>query len=256
MTASLTFHQLYPEQAMPILAKDYAHNTPRRAALFCHPFKAARNAGCYFFSPVAFDFKLTDESLSLRAKRDDGTYKELEVFKTDAPTNNHFILLQDISQKTSERCLKYYRSRLKCHPLPDFINRDTFGFYEIMVNVFAENSPDDFFIQVWLGGVIQTPPGVKVGVKHASNVQMDAGFLCLDAIVDSAQWHGWFAVVLKPQRKNHWVSISCDQPLCQIVGDSHVIDTLNVIASSEVATDIFVEPVQWHICDKSYGRKP
>ncbi|HED34898.1 MAG TPA: hypothetical protein ENJ08_11935 [Gammaproteobacteria bacterium] len=256
MTTTLTFHQLYPEQTLPILAKDYAHNTPRRAELFCHPFKEARDAGCYFFSPVAFDFKLTDKSLSIRSKRDDGTYKAFEVLKSEAPSNNNFILLQDVSEKTSERCQEYYRDRLKDQPLPDFINRETFGFYEIMLNVFAEKSPDDFFIQIWLGGVIETPAGVKVAVKHASNTQMDAGFLCLDGIIDTGQWHGWFAVVLKPQRKNEWVSVNCHQPLCQITGDSKVIDTLNIIPSKEVATDIFIKPVQWHICDKTYGRKP
>lgn len=255
MTTSLTFHQIYPKQKMPVKAQSYSHNTVKRAELFCHPFKQARDAGSYFFSPIAFEFKLTDEHLLLRTLRDDGNYKEVAIDKAKAPSNNHFLLLQDTSPTESERCLDIYRHAMRDQDVPDFIDRDSFGFYEVMVNAFVEEEPHDFFLQIWLGGVVETPEGVSVLVKHPSNTQMDPGFLCLDATIDTHQWRGWLAVVIKPQRKNEWVSISTDQPICQIVGANTLIDDLHCVPYKKVDLDTFMEPIRWHIFDPSYGRK-
>jgi len=253
---SLRFHQIYPHQKMPVLAKDFQAVIPKRAELFCHPFKDAKNAGCYFFSPIDFEFKLSEQQLQLRVKRDDGSFKLWDISIIDESSNHNFILLSDISEQKSNECLTSYRQRIVKENVPDFINVDSFGFYEVMVNVFLEKDSQDVFFQIWLGGVLETEQGECILIKHPSNVFSDSGFICLDGIINSSKWQGWMAVVIKPTEKECWVTVDREQPLCQIIGLPTPIDSLETISAENVETDIFMKPIQWHLFDETYNRKP
>ena len=252
----LRFHQIYPYQKMPVLAKDYQAIIPKRAELFCHPFKQAKNTGCYFFSPIDFEFKLSEQQLQLRVQKDDGSFKRWEISITDKTSNNNFILLSDISEQKSDACLSSYRQRIIKEKVPDFINVDSFGFYEVMVNVFLEKDSQEVFLQIWLGGVLETEQGESILIKHPSNVLADLGFICLDGIIDSSTWQGWMAVVIKPTDKECWVKVNSEQPLCQVIGLPTAISSLETISAENVESDVFMKPIQWHLFDETYNRKP
>ncbi len=258
--ATLHFNQILPSQKMPQLAKDYVTSSaklPKRAKAFCYPFKAAANQGAYFFSPLDFEFKLNDEQFLLRAKQDNGEYKTIEINSSDAPTtSNQFILLSDISPQRSDQCLAAYRERLADVTLPDFINRDNFGFYEILLNVIVEEAPFGVFLQLWLGGVVTTDPGGEVWIKQAANVQVDPGYTTLDALIDVERWQGWLAIVLKPTRKNEWVSVDSEQPVCQLLGYDNPIEAINTIPMAQISDELFCAPLKWHVFDPNYAAKP
>jgi len=59
--------------------------------LFCHPFKEAKNAGCYFFSPIDFEFKVTEQQLQLRVIKEDGSFKYWDISITDESSNNNIF---------------------------------------------------------------------------------------------------------------------------------------------------------------------
>ncbi|NQZ11690.1 MAG: hypothetical protein HRT35_31450 [Algicola sp.] len=254
---TLQFNQILPSQKMPVLAKAYAADIPNRAKAFCYPFKAAKNAGVYFFPPLDFEFKLTDQQFLLRAKTTDGEYKTVTITESCGNGENHFILLSDIAPSQSEKCLKTYRARVnKDSEVPDFIDVDNFGFYEILINVLVEEAPFGVFIQLWLGGVVTTNPGTPLWFKQATNIQMDPGYQCLDAIVDVSHWQGWLAIVLKPTRKDEWVSVDANQPVCQAVGYPGAIEQLQNIPMAQVTDKLFSAPLHWHVYDCDYGMKP
>ncbi len=254
--ATLRFHQIYPYQKMPVLAKDFQVVIPKRAELFCHPFKQAKDMGCYFFSPIDFDFKLTDDEFQLRVKKDDNSFKNWNIPINEESSNNNFILLSDLSEQKSNECLDRYRERIVKTKVPDFIDIDNFGFYEVMVNVFIEKDIQEVFLQIWLGGVLETELGTKVFIKHPSNIIPNPGFICLDGMVDSSRWQGWMAVVIKPTHKDTWIQVTRELPLCQIIGVSNPITTLKNIIAENVDKDIFMKPIQWHLFDEMYNRKP
>lgn len=260
MTTTLQFHQILPLQKMPVLSKKLGKELevqmPQRAKAFCHPFKAATSEGVYCFSPLDFDFKLDGQQFLLRAKKDDGSYKTIEINPDTATDGNHFVLLSDISPEHSDRCLALYRQRIAKAPVPEHIDIDNFGFYEVLLNVLVEEEPFGVFLQLWLGGVVTTDPATPIWVKQAANVQMDPGFTCLDAVIDVGRWQGWLAIVLKPTRQGEWVSINSEQPVCQLLGYPQPIEQLQTIAMAQVSDEIFSAPLQWHIYDSNYGLKP
>lgn len=104
----LQFNQIYPHQAMPVLAKDFEAAVPKRAGFFCHPFKSAAQRGVYAFSPMDFSFKLSDSRLHIRVPREDGSQHILTVERNQI-SNNNFVLLSDIAPKQSAECLSAYR---------------------------------------------------------------------------------------------------------------------------------------------------
>ena len=252
----LSFHQIYPYQKMPVLAKNFQADIPKRAELFCHPFKQAKEVGCYFFSPIDFEFNLSEQRLQLRVNKDNGSIKEWDIPISDESSNNNFILLSDLSEDKSNTCLRMYRERIVKGEVPDFIDVDNFGFYEVMVNVFIEKDTKEVFLQIWLGGVLETEPGNGIFVKHPSNVLSNPGFICLDGIIDSSKWQGWMAVVIKPTHKNYWVPVSRQQPLCQVIGFPTPIKKIENIIAAHVESAIFMKPIQWHLFDDTYNRKP
>ena len=252
---TLQFYSIYPGQKPPCLAKDTTSDLPKRAKLFCHPFRAALQAGYHFFSPIDFDVHLTDNEMQLRTTSDEGVEKIVTI--TNDPDNQQpsYLLLQDTSPSKSKQALAEYRERLKDEQLPEGINLDTFGFYEVMVNGLYEGN-NDFFIQLWLGGVVETPPGYAAWVKHPGNRLLSNGLTCLDGLIETDRWQGWFAIVLKPEIKNEWLSVSTEQPICQILPYPLQSCELHSTTSSNTPQDKFLEPLKWHIFDPSYGRKP
>lgn len=251
----IRFHQIYPYQNLPVLAKGFQADIPKRAELFCYPFKEAKNAGCYFFSPIDFEFKLSDQGIQLRVEREDKCSKEWDIAIDNESSNNNFILLSDLSEEKSNACLKKYRERINKEKVPDCIDVDNFGFYEVMVNTFIEKESREVFLQIWLGGVIETED-TSIFIKHPSNVLPDPGFICLDGVIDSSKWQGWMAVVIKPTRKNSWVRVSKNSPLCQIMAYPVPMTTLENITAEKVKSDIFMKPIQWHLFDETYNQKP
>jgi len=254
--AQLWFHQIYLYQKPPVLAKHFPAEIPKRAKLFCHPFNEAKNTGCYFFSPIDFEFKLTERQILLKVNTDDGGIKEWEVSIDQEPSNNNFILLSDISEQKSKACLQSYRQRINKEKAPDFIDVNNFGFYEVMLNVFIEKESKEVFLQIWLGGVLETKHGAGLFIKHPSNVLSDPGFICLDGIIDSSNWQGWLAVVIKPTHRDRWVHVSSELPLCQVIGFPTPISSLENISAEHVEQDVFMRPIQWHLFDETYNRKP
>lgn len=83
---TLQFNQILPSQKMPVLAKEHTADIPKRAKAFCYPFKVAKNEGVYFFPPLDFEFKLTDEQFLLRAKTTYGEYKTVTITRLLAIT--------------------------------------------------------------------------------------------------------------------------------------------------------------------------
>ncbi len=253
---TLQFNQILPIQKMPMLAKDYQATIPTRAKAFCYPFKQAAAQGAYLFSPLDFQFKLTDTSLEVRTITDDGSYKTITIDIQGENTNNNFILLSDISHSKSSECLNLYRERIKKTQVPGHIDIENFGFYEVLLNVIVEEEPFGAFIQLWIGGVPITQPGNTVWIKQATNVMMDSGYTCLDAQIDTSQWHGWLAIVLKPTRKNTWVDVKQEHPICQILGIPKQIEKIENIPFQNIENEIFLTPLKWHIFDEDYGKKP
>ena len=68
---------------------------------------------------------------------------------------------------------------------------DSFGFYEVLLNMFVEENPYNAFIQLWVGGIIGTALRTPIWIKQSTNVQIDPGYICLDGVVDVSKWHGW-----------------------------------------------------------------
>ena len=252
--ATLDFYQLYPYQPLPKLASGASYAIPKRAAFFCHPFKLAAKKGVYAFAPFDFSVLVTDAYLDFKAVKADGSLFEKRVEKKPSAAN--FVLLSDIDAQRSEECLTSYRSRLKSHAIPNFIDVETFGFYEIMVNIIVEEDPFDFYLQIWLGGTLHLDGDGQISIKHATNVLHDAGFICLDADVDTDMWQGWLAIVVKPTRKNDWIHFNKDTPICQIVGTNQAIEKLSCHAYKEVSNEQFCKPLDWHLFDPNYVAKP
>lgn len=257
--SQLIFDQIYPFQTLPVLAKSHRADLPKRADFFCHPFKTAAKSGVYAFPPIDFRFKLTESSLCIEAETDTGGVFQKNLH-LGQQSNNNFVLLSDVSPGKSDECLQRYRSKIPDDEVPAHINKQDFGFYEVLLNAFVEEQPFNGFIQCWLGGVVHTkavePNDGKIWIKHASNVNMDSGFECLDAVVDTQIWKGWLAVVLRPTRLNQWVEVSRQTPLCQIVSMHDEINDLQVNRFNEIRQERFLEPIRWHMFDPEYGLKP
>jgi hypothetical protein len=253
---TLQFNQILPSQKMPILSKDYVTALPKRAKAFCYPFKAAKNEGVYCFSPLDFAFKLTDEQFLLRATTTNGEDKTITIDASTVSTTNQYILISDIDPEQSSQNLKTYRARIPKEIVPDTINADNYGFYEVLLNVLVEEEPFGVFIQLWLGGVVTTDPGTPLWIKQAANVNMDPGYQCLDAVVDVSAWQGWLAIVLKPTRKDQWVEVNTTEPVCQMLAYPGNISQLDTIPMAQVSDQLFLEPLRWHSFDANYAVKP
>jgi len=85
---------------------------------------------------------------------------------------------------------------------------------------------------------------------------MEPSFSYLDAQININLWQGWLAIVLKPTRKNVWVKVDKQQPICQVLGYPKPIKKLDNIAFKYVNNETFMEPLNWHIFDTKYGVKP
>jgi len=48
----------------------------------------------------------------------------------------------------------------------------------------------------------------------------------------------WMAVVIKPTDKESWVKVSCEQPLCQVIGLPKPISSLENISAKQVESDV------------------
>jgi hypothetical protein len=252
--SSLNFYQLYPYQKTPKLATDTSYKLPKRADFFCHPFKTAAKKGVFAYAPFEFSIKVTDAHLDFEAQRPDKTTFHKRVEKKPGAAN--FVLLSDIDQERSEECLKKYRARIDKNAIPDNIDAGTFGFYEIMVNIIVEEDPFDFYLQIWLGGSLELDSNGQILVKHATNVLNDAGFICLDAEIDTQLWQGWLAIVIKPTRKNEWIHVNSDTPICQILGVSEPIQSLRCLSFDKISDKQFQTPLDWHLFDTEYAAKP
>ena len=170
--ATLHFHQIYPYQALPQLAKDTSYPIPKRAKSFCYPFKAAAKKGVYAFPPINFSVFMSEEYLDIRAEKKGGGTFNKRILKQQGAAN--FVLLSDVDKKGSDNCLSAYRNKIKTSgiDIPESIDLDTFGFYEIMLNVIVEEDPFDFYLQVWLGGVIDYDGTGGISVKHLSLIHI------------------------------------------------------------------------------------
>lgn len=254
--AILRFHQIYPHQPLPVMAKDFKVDIPRRAELFCHPFKEVLQQGCYFFSPLNFSFRCNQDSLQIRVP---GLHsdKDFELtFNRDKATETGYVALHQYAPEQSENCLAQYRQRIPAEELPEHIPLNDFGFYEIMINVFAEEDPYGFFLQVWLGGVLETEvDSPQLLIKSATNVNMNSGFTCLDAVIDAHQWQGWMAVVIQATEHDKWVHIKQDMPLCQGLILDEKMNNCETVLFNNVEQSKFLEPLRWHLFDEKYGRK-
>jgi len=253
--SQLLFHQIYPYQTMPVLAKDYKAPIPKRADAFCHPFKQASQAGVYAFSPLDFRFKLDKQEFVLEATTADGNLFSKRI-KRGQNSNNNFVLLSDINPSRSRECLAKYRSRIPDEIVPASIDKHAFGFYEVLLNIMVEEDPFDCYIQMWLGGAISQQGAERLWVKHATNINQDPGFTCLDAEIDTKLWQGWFAILLKPTRINQWVEVTRQAPVCQLLSVQQPIETLTNQAFEQISQQAFSTPIQWHIFDCDYGIKP
>jgi hypothetical protein len=167
---TLQFNQILPSQKMPVLAKNHVAAIPSRAKAFCHPFKAAKNEGVYFFPPLNFEFKLTDEQFLLHTKTTSGDYRTNTV--TKASNENQFILLSDIEPEQSDSCLKVCRERIaNDNQLPDFIDVDKPicqavgypGVIEQLHNIPMAQIEDKWFLQPLRWHVYDPNYGLKAG---------------------------------------------------------------------------------------------
>ncbi|MBO1256501.1 hypothetical protein J3L16_12485 [Alteromonas sp. 5E99-2] len=254
--ATLHFHQIYPYQALPKLARETDYSIPKRAKSFCYPFKTAANKGVYAFPPINFSIFMSDEYLDIRAEKKEGGTFYKRIPKKQGGAN--FVLLSDVDKKGSDTCLSAYRKKIKTSGVgvPESIDVDTFGFYEIMLNVIVEEDPFDFYLQVWLGGVVDYESAGGISVKHPTNVDHNSGFICLDADINTEVWKGWFAVVLKPTRKEEWIEFNQDKPICQIIGAQVPIEALCTHEFENLSDRLFFAPLEWHIFEGDYGLKP
>lgn len=275
---ALTFYQLYPYCQSPVLAKTYPPSIPKRARQYCMPVNTACRDGVLFFPPLTMQAKLTKQSLLLRYQTEDGEEKQHaialhaegdvsgvvessesssaddEVTLNTKCSNNNYIIIHDLSPARSDKLQKEYRARMQNEMVPSNIDKDNFGFYEVLANAMVE--PEGAYLQLWLGGVIQTAPGTSVMVKHPSNFMSNTGWQCLDAIVETDRWHGWFAVVIQIPNNNEWVTIDEKKPLCHVVPLSQGNTSLAVTELSDVPQKHFVGPLAWHVFDPEYGIKP
>jgi len=255
---TLRFYQIFPQQKPPLLANGWHTSIPRRAQLFCHPFKAAMQQGCLAFSPVNFSFKCSTDTLQLKIpdKENPSNEKTLLTVDRNERTNHQFVTLGDVDADLSQRCLGQYRQRIPRAELPEGIELDEFGFYEVMINVFTEEAPYGFFLQIWLGGVLETSNDNPLLIKSAVNASLNSGFQCLDAVVDTTRWKGWLAIVIQPTQQDCWITIDQNTPLCQIIGLNEPITACETIPFDEVDDAVFLEPLRWHLFDPKYSRKP
>lgn len=238
------------------MAKDFPVDIPKRAGLFCHPFKQVLQQGCYFFSPLEFSFCCHQDSVTIRVPQV-GADKDFELTVDRKQTNDApYVALHQYNGEQSENCLAQYRKRIPREELPEHIALDDFGFYEIMINVLAEEEPYGFFLQVWLGGVLETPADhPELLIKPATNANLNSGFNCLEAVIDADQWQGWMAVVIQATEQDKWVHIKQHTPLCQALILDEKMTDCETILFDEVAQDKFLAPLRWHLFDNKYGRK-
>lgn len=75
-------------------------------------------------------------------------------------------------------------------------------------------------------------------------------------VVDVSNWQGWLAIVLKPTRKDEWVGIDANQPICQAVGYPGIIEQLQNRPMAQVIDELFWVHLHWHVYDPTYGIKP
>jgi hypothetical protein len=252
--SSLNFYQLYPYQKLPELASDVSYKLPKRADFFCHPFKTAARRGVFAYSPFNFSIRMTHTHLDFKAPKADGSLFQKRVEKKIGASN--FVLLSDIDEKRSDECLAKYRARINKGDVPDYIDINSFGFYEIMINIIVEEDPFDFYLQIWLGGSLALDTDGQILIKHATNVLNDAGFVCLDAEINTKMWQGWLAIVIKPTRINEWIHIDSNTPICQILGLSEPIQSLHNLQFDKISDSQFQTPLDWHLFDPEYINKP
>ena len=235
------------------MAPDYKSHMPKRAANFCPPVRESRNAGCYIFSPVSFEFFLGDDFLKVRIRKDDGSFHTIYVDR-DSPIGvddlDRLIRLGDASESKHAEVDHYYTQRLNDHLLP-FVD-----FYHNLIFIAREESPFEFWIMIYLGGMIETNEQCNVILKHPTNALSDHPYIAMDGLLETGKWLGTMNIGIKPLRKHEWVEVSKDIPLCQLLGYSHPVQKLEVIESCDVSDHDFNCSLEWYTSDSSYRRKP
>lgn len=119
----------------------------------------------------------------------------------------------------------------------------------------CEEDPFGFFVQVWLGGVVQVDEGTKLLVKHPTNLLQNRDYEVLDGIVESDRWMGLFAVALRPRVYNRWISVDTDTPLCQVLPYQFQDCQVETVAGKDVPRNVYMDTVRWHCYDPEYGAK-
>lgn len=247
------YHQIHLGTPLPVMASEFPTPMPRRAALFCPPFKEGRDAGFFAFSPCDFSFFLGDDFLELRVRKDDGTYHTVRAdgdSEIGVDARERTIMLSDVSEMQSEDAYEYYLDRLP-EPLQDFAY-----FYQVLFYAVKEEAEFGYWIQIYLGGMIETHEDCTIMVKHPTNALDSHPFVVMDGVVETGKWSGTMNIGIKPLVKNRWVDISKSTPLCQFVGYSNQIQNLDVIESENVSDHNFKATLDWYFGEPNYRRKP
>jgi hypothetical protein len=257
-TNALTYYQLYPYTPLPVPAAAYEASLPRRAKLFCPPFRSATFAGLYLFPPIDFSFYLTLDSLEVRAQMGNGTMHTARVTresKVGVDDRDRTITLADLSREKYHEIQKNYDKRLsRIKSEADCVKLDA-SIYHNLLFLAREESPFGFWILVYLGGCIKTHETNSVLMKHPSNALMRHDFIALDGIVETGRWHGFDSIAIKPLTRNTWVDIDSRNPICQVLGYSNAITSFDMIKFDEVDDETFSQPLRWY-SSEDYRKKP
>ncbi|MEM7241502.1 MAG: hypothetical protein AAF429_04895 [Pseudomonadota bacterium] len=251
---TVRYQQIYPYTKLPVLANKYKSDMPKRARLFCPPFREGKETGFYLFPPVDFSFYLADDYMKMRFLKPEGSYFEVSVDRNSAIGADDLdrkVRLEQVSEQLYEDTSDYYFERLSAETRP-FLE-----FYNYLFYLGREEEPFDFWILIYIGGLIETDPGNRIVVKHPSNVLTDHPFIVYDGIVESSKWPGTLNIGIKPLRKNEWIFVSRETPLCQVVGQNFEIKSLEVVESKKVDDDTFDWTLEWYFLNsKNYKKKP
>ncbi|MEM7675694.1 MAG: hypothetical protein AAF449_06785 [Myxococcota bacterium] len=169
---------------------------------------------------------------------------------------DRMLHIRDISPETYERTQKYYAERVEKCVGPTTAGDINLNIYHNLLFVGREESAFDFWILVHLGGVIETHQSNSILIKHPTNVLPSHGFIALDGIVETGIWHGFESAAIKPLRKNVWVDVLKSRPICQAVGYSNPILSLENVQSRNVDDHFFMHSLNWYTRDPDYRQRP
>jgi len=169
---------------------------------------------------------------------------------------DRILHIRDISPSTYEKAQSYYVKRIEAFDGLDRLDNINLDLYHNLLFVGREETGFGFWILVHLGGVIETHPQNSIFIKHPTNVLSSHGFIALDGIVETGRWHGFESAAIKPLRKNVWVDVLKKWPICQAIGYSHPIETLDVVQSEQIDDHFFMHSLGWYTEDPDYRKRP